>query len=81
MTIEESQPTTQFVQKALRVLEQEGPMTPLQLFWRLVSAGEVYNNVKNYDRLGQIMTRLREDGRCPSDWIADRSRALTIDGN
>jgi hypothetical protein len=82
MTIEESQRTTQFVQKALRVLEQEGPMTLLQLFWRLVSAGEIHNDVENYDRLGQIMTTLREDGCCQSEWIVDRSRAaLTIDGN
>jgi hypothetical protein len=56
-------------------------MTLLQLFWRLVSAGEIHNDVVNYDRLGQIMTRLREDGSCPSEWIVDRSRALTIDSN
>jgi hypothetical protein len=78
MTIEESQRTTQFVQKALRVLEQEGPMTLLQLFWRLVSAGEIHNDVENYDRFRQIMTRLREDGRCRSRLIVDRA-AVTID--
>lgn len=80
MTVEESQRTAQFVQKVLRVLEQDGPMTLLQLFWRLVSAGEIGNDAEHYDRLRQIMTRLCEDGRCPSGLIVDRA-ALTIDGN
>lgn len=82
MHTNESRGTTQFIRTALDILEQDGPMTLLQLFWRLVSAGEIHNDVENYDRLGQIMTRLREDGRCPSEWIVDRSRAaLTIEGN
>jgi hypothetical protein len=80
MTVEEAQRTTQFMRTALGILEQEGTMTLLQLFWRLVSAGEIHNDVENYDRLRQIMTRLREDGRCPSGLIVDRA-ALTIDGN
>jgi hypothetical protein len=81
MHTNESRGTTQFVQKVLRVVEQEGSMTIMQLFWRLVSAGEIQNDVGNYHRLVQIMTRLREDGRC-ARLIVDRSQAaLTIDGN
>jgi len=81
MTVEESQRTTQFVQKVLCVLEEDGPsMTPLGLFWRLTSEGEIHNDAESYGRLRQILTRLREDGRCPSGLIVDRSRAaLTID--
>lgn len=81
MTVEESQRTAQFVQKVLRVLEEDGPpMTPLGLFWRLTSEGEIHNDAESYDRLRQILTRLREAGRCPSRLIVDRA-AVTIDGD
>ena len=81
MTVEESQRTAQFAQKVLCVLAEEGPpMTPLGLFWRLTSEGEIHNDGASYARLRQILTRFREDGRCPSRMIVDRA-ALTIDGN
>jgi hypothetical protein len=81
VTVEESQRTEQFVQKLLCVLAEDGPpLTMRGLFRRMTSEGEIHNDGENYDRLGQIMTRLREDGRCPSEWIVDRA-ALKIDGN
>jgi hypothetical protein len=80
VTIEELQFTTQFVRTVLNILEQDGPMTLRQLFWRLVSAEELHNDVENYEHLGRAMTRLREEGRCPSGSIVGRSRAAsTID--
>ena len=73
---------TDFTGAALKILEQEGPMTFRQLFWRLVSAEAIHNDVESYEQAGRVMTKLREDGRCPSRWIVDESRAtLTIDGN
>lgn len=80
MTIEELQCITQFVRTVRNILEQDGPMTLHQLFWRLVSAEELHNNVEDYEHLGRAMTWLREEGQCPSGLIVDRSRAaLTID--
>jgi hypothetical protein len=80
MHTNESRGTTQLNRKALDILEQDGSMTLRQLFWRLASAGEIHNDVENYRRLIQIMSELREEGRCPSGLIVDRA-ALTIDGN
>jgi hypothetical protein len=76
MHANESRSTTQFIRTALDILEQEGPMTFRQLFWRLVSAGKIGNDAEHYDWLRQTMTRL-----CgPSGLIVDRD-AFTIDGN
>jgi hypothetical protein len=82
MYTNESPETTKFVRTALDILNQDGPMTFRQLFWRLVSAGAVHNDVETYERANRIVTRLIEDGRCPDVWIVDRSRPpLTIEGN
>ena len=56
-------------------------MTTRQLFYRLVSAGELHDDVESYELTGRIMTGLRENGRCPHGWIVGGSRGLTIDGN
>lgn len=82
MHTDEFRGTEHFIWTALDILEQDGPMTFRQLFWRLVSAGEIPNDLENYELARRILTRLREDGRCPRGWIVDDSRAvLTIDGN
>jgi hypothetical protein len=70
----EWQGTTRFVEKLLSILEQEQPMTIRQLFYRAVSAGEIGNDLRNYKRVSRVMTKVREDGRCPFEWIVDRSR-------
>jgi hypothetical protein len=82
MLIDESPDTTVFIRMALDMLGREGPMTFKQLFWRLVCAGEVPNDLENYEGAKRTMTRIREDGRCPIDWILDYPHVpLTIDGN
>jgi hypothetical protein len=80
MHTNESRGTTQLIRTAVDILEQDGPMTILQLFWRLVSAGEIHNNVENYHRFRQLMTKLRDDRRCLSRLIIDGA-LLTIDSN
>jgi hypothetical protein len=60
---------------ATAILEAERPMTLRQLFYRLVSAGEIKNKSAEYKRLGSIMTRLREAKHVPLDWIVDHIRA------
>ncbi|MFZ0807632.1 MAG: hypothetical protein WAN03_15665, partial [Candidatus Sulfotelmatobacter sp.] len=66
MHMNESRGTLQLIGKALDILEQDGSMTLRQLFWRLTSAGEIHNDAANYHRLTEIMTELREEGRCRS---------------
>jgi hypothetical protein len=70
----EWQSTTRVVEMLLSILEQEQPMTIRQLFYRGVSAGEIDNDAKSYKRVSRIMTKIREVGRCPFEWIVDRSR-------
>jgi hypothetical protein len=60
---------------ATLVLEQEHPMTLRQLYYRLVSAGALANSQKEYKRLGNVMTRAREGGEVPLEWIVDHVRA------
>jgi len=66
--------TAQFIGRALSILKQERPMTIRQLFYRLVSVSEISNSLRDYQRVSRIMTKVREDGRCPFEWIVDRSR-------
>jgi hypothetical protein len=72
MLTDESRNTAQFIGAALDILEQDGPMTFRQLFYRLVCAGQIDNNVQDYERAREIMAKLRGDGRCPSGWILGR---------
>jgi hypothetical protein len=60
---------------ATEILERERPMTLRQLYYRLISAGVLHNDQKEYKRLGNVMTRLREDGRVPRTWIVDHVRS------
>jgi hypothetical protein len=60
---------------AVRALEEERPMTLRQLYYRLVSAGELNNSQKEYKRLGGVMTRVREAGEVPRSWIVDHVRS------
>jgi hypothetical protein len=78
----ESAEIKELIGAALEILGQDGPMTLRQLFWRLVSAGEMHNDVESYGHLGQIISKVLEEGRCSSEWIVDQSRAAsTIDAN
>lgn len=66
--------TTKLINAALAILEEQHPMTIRQLFYRLVSVGEVENNKKHYQMVIRIMTTARMDGRCRFEYIVDRSR-------
>jgi hypothetical protein len=66
--------TTRFIEQALEILEAEQPMTVRQLFYRLVSVGVIANDRNDYQRVSRVMTTARDDGRCPFEWIVDRSR-------
>jgi hypothetical protein len=50
-------------------------MTLRQLFYRLVSAGDLKNEPSEYKRLGRLMTQQREAGSVPRTWIVDHVRA------
>jgi len=49
-------------------------MTLRQLYYRLVSCGALRNKQAEYQRLGVLMTRLREAGDIPRTWIVDHVR-------
>jgi hypothetical protein len=49
-------------------------MTVRQLFYRLVSAEYLENTRGDYCRLSRVLTRAREEGAIPFEWIVDRSR-------
>jgi hypothetical protein len=60
---------------AVAVLQDERPMTLRQLYYRLISAGTLRNDQKEYKRLLNLMTRLREAGEVPRTWIVDHVRS------
>jgi hypothetical protein len=66
--------TTELIQAAIEILKLENPMTVRQLFYRLVSNHSLENTKKDYQLVSKIMTKARTDGRCPYEWIVDRSR-------
>jgi hypothetical protein len=55
-------------------LKAEKPMTLRQLFYRLISAGVLSNTPREYNRLGAILTRLREAGEVDRRWVVDHVR-------
>jgi hypothetical protein len=66
--------TVEDVAIMLKILGAEHPMTVRQLFYRMVSAGAIENNVSEYGRVSRLITKARRDDRCPYEWIVDRSR-------
>jgi hypothetical protein len=66
--------TTRLIDAAITVLENENPMTVRQLFYRLVSVGEIENCLRAYQRVSKAMTKARNDDRIDFEWIVDRSR-------
>src|SRR5262245_9094853 len=59
---------------AIAILDEERPMTLRQLYYRLVSAGNLQNQQTEYNRLSGVMTRLREEQVIPRTWIVDHVR-------
>lgn len=68
--------TTALIDAAISILAEQNPMTIRQLFYRLVSKSRVPNSLASYQMVSRIMTKCRDDGRCPFEWIADRSRPV-----
>jgi len=66
--------TTELIDAASNILDIQQPMTIRQLFYRLVSAGLIPNDRKHYQLVSRIMTKARDDGRIPFEYITDRSR-------
>jgi hypothetical protein len=66
--------TTQLIDRAVEILDEQNPMTVRQLFYQLVSRGVIENNTGSYQSVSRVMTKARNDGRCSFDWIVDRSR-------
>lgn len=66
--------TTRLIDQAGGILAEESPMTVRQLFYRLVSIGEIENSRNDYQRVSTTMTKARNDGRIGFDAIVDRSR-------
>lgn len=66
---------TTLLSAAIEILEAEQPCTLRQLYYRLVSAGELPNAHAAYQRLGKLMTRAREEGIISRRWIVDHVRA------
>lgn len=72
----ENRKTTALIDAALSILAEQNPMTIRQLFYRLVSVRAVPNNLASYQLVSRVMTKCRDDLRCPFEWIADRSRPV-----
>ena len=67
--------TRQLIEAAVTILDEENPMTIRQLFYRLVSVGQIQNNRGDYQKVSRAMTTARDDGRIDWEWIVDRSRS------
>jgi hypothetical protein len=76
----EWQETTHLIQAALAILKEQQPMTIRQLFYALVVRELLQNAQEDYKRVSRIMTKSRNDGRCPWEWIVDRSRQIYSPG-
>ncbi|MBL8796938.1 MAG: hypothetical protein JNM56_23760 [Planctomycetia bacterium] len=63
------------VTRAVAILATENPMTLRHLFYRCISAGLIENSKPAYDRLKNIMVRLREEGDIPMTWLVDHVRS------
>jgi hypothetical protein len=68
--------TTQLIRAALAIVEEQRPMTIRQLFYALVVRELILNTQAHYKRVSRIMTKARDDGRCPWEFIVDRSRMI-----
>jgi hypothetical protein len=72
------QPALELIEKCNDILDRyhaEGyDMTLRQLYYQLVSAGEIPNNQREYNRLGVIVNDARLAGLIDWDYIVDRTR-------
>jgi len=66
--------TTELIARAKEIIAREWPMTVRQALYRLVSALLLANTDSGYARCKYLLTKARNDGRIPFEWIVDRSR-------
>jgi len=53
------------------------PLTLRQVYYQLVSSGEIKNNKSQYNMLSKLMKWMRIDDRLPWDALEDRTRTVT----
>jgi hypothetical protein len=64
------------LQDAMRsILANDNPMTVRQVFYRMVSAGEIAKTEQEYkNTVGRLLVQMREQQVIPYSWIADNTR-------
>ena len=68
------------IKKILQTLEEYWPLTLRQIYYQLVSALIIENNLKEYSKLSRILTKARLSGFVSWDCIEDRARATLYSG-
>lgn len=58
----------------VRIVANDNPMTLRGLFYRLVSAGEIAKDEREYKNVGRYLLAMRRRGDLPYHWIADSTR-------
>jgi len=74
MALNEWQKTTKLIEAGLKILSAELPVTIRQLFYQMIGIAGIVNDAKSYKLISRVMTKARRDGRCPREWICDRTR-------
>lgn len=62
------------IKEVLRELDDYWPLTLRQVYYQLVAALTIDNNLKQYSKLSRILTKARLDGLVSWDVIEDRAR-------
>ena len=65
------------VKTVTKELRSYWPLTLRQIYYQLVSKGQVKNNKSNYNMLSKLIKWMRIDEKLPWDALEDRSRTLT----
>jgi len=66
------------VNDTLEDMQEYWPLTLRQLYYRLVGALVIENNIKAYDKLSRMLTKARLQGMIPWESIEDRVRSMSI---
>ena len=66
------------VKQVLVSLKEYWPLTLRQVYYRLVAAGTIENNLAEYSKLSRILTKARLDGLVSWESMEDRSRRMLL---
>lgn len=69
-------PTLKVLLPAIKILEQEHPVTIRHLYYCLIGQSILTKEEEGYDKLVNIMKRARLSGLVPWNWIIDTSRRV-----